>query len=1011
MGKWNEPYNIGIALDPSKGAWGTVEYTVGPLHVGPVGPAGLPNFEGDMWGGTWSFNPEEMGFPNTDRTYEGQRVRRYYDAMGRLLDTQENVELLTINRISEADAIRYCAQDGRNFDPATSLCTGEPSPPPEEPVEPGQPDFSGLPWPIDKIAAALWFVVGPFVEELEKLLGRIFAGPLEFLGDMVDGILEIPTYLAGIGDAIFDAVSNPSKFILDPIWAKLEELGVVDENWKPPTWDEFAGFLWAPVENLTEAIAHKMGFEKQEGRGSYIWRRIGATEAEPESDLIGDIGRGLFRGITGDIQGQIDNVLKIAKGATMDRINPLQEEEGGPQPPDIFGASEEVTWAKDIDDSFKKYGVNVYNKMTEKLKPEAWPTKSPMTDADAKDMATGIATTVAGGSIALWLAHAAAEAASLGQYEALRDFDDMVIAKLGLGAFGAKILSIPLERGLFKPTEYFYNTLLTPEIPAYADLINMVVKEVLPIEDFNKQMGRLGYSKDWATKIWDAHFIPPTRTELLRAFWRGKISAEALTKLELLVDLDPRFRYVNGETGAVPLSLEEGERGDFDIWEDLRYVDPSREEIRYMFETGQIETEDEYSSYLQRLGYRDEDLERLTKYGMQFQERFFRRRYLIALAQGFRLGTVSESDLKDGFKSAHYTEAVADWVIKAEEVRKDFRGDSREREATLARALSWYVGGYIEESDLRERLEGLGYAETEIELFIDESNAKIEAKEVKEEPKISEFTRAQLDTLYKDGVLNLEDYTARMLDLGWKQEAITEWIQTFEEAIEEAESREVTTSRVLNWFKKDVLDEAETRERLTALKWGLNDVDNYILEAELGKIEPQKDILQSEAASAFRVGAIDEGTFRLRLQQLGRTTEAVSLILATEQLKQSNEIKDLSRGQYDRLFRAGLITENEYRSRLGVAGYSAEGVEYWVTLQKSEQFEKEKTLTQSQIINVWERGQKDPIWFSRVILGAVAVTPTEIEVMENWTLTRLKGLGMAEGDARILIELEREESK
>lgn len=989
MPKWNEHYHIGLALDPSKGAYATVQYTVGPYDTGEVMATALPNMDGGIWGGTWSFVPEEVGFPNQTKVWWGTRIRRYYSVMGGVMAVQENREGFSITRVSEADAIRYCATDGRDYDPATGLCTGEPTPPPDEDEEPPPTDGEDLPWPLNVFVNALGLVFGPLLDWFFDRLKERFGPPLDYLKAIADGILKLPETLEKIRKAISDILADPWGKLWQPLVDKWNESA---EEVMPKLQD---GFRW--VFNLLPIVAKStfdlliqyLGWKLTPDDEERPFKYEPPPTVKAGAGFFGGVAVEMARGILSDFGEFAKATVPIAEGATT---------KGTPE------------WKKDLEDAVKPFADDTVKSLMDSFKFEE-KLKSPMTDEEAKDIAAGIGSTAVGVSIAIWIANLAAQAATGGQHKWVKDFDDQVIAKLGLAGLGAKVISIPLERGVFKPAEYFYNTLLTPEIPAYADLINMVVKEVLELDDFKKQMGRLGYSGDWSQKIWDAHFIPPTRTELLRAHWRGKLSAEAITKLELLVDLDPRFTKINSETGEIPLTLEAGGGGDFNIWEDLRYIDPSREEIRYMWETGAIESEEEYTEYLRRLGYRTEDLEKLVNYGVRFQERFFRRRYLIVLGQGYRLGTVTEEELRAGYKEAHYTDAVADWVIKAEEVRQGFRGGSIEREATLARAINWYVKGFIEESDLKERLEGLGYAETEVNLFIEEANAKIEPPEEEEAAKVLLFSRPQLDSLLKDQTITTESYRARMLEMGWKEDTINEWLKHLEAPEAEVEARDITTSRVLNWFKKDVLGESETRDRLTVLKYAPDDIELLINEANLSKVEPQKDILQGEAASAFRVGAIDETEFRLRLSKLGRTPEAIDLIIATETLKQEVSTKDFSRGQWDRLFRSGIITENEYRSRLGLLGYTGDGIEYWVSLQLAEQFEKAKTLTQGQIIDVWEKGQTDLEWFGRAVLGMVTGEPVTIEKLEEWTITRLKGLGMPEVDARILLELEREVPK
>ena len=343
--------------------------------------------------------------------------------------------------------------------------------------------------------------------------------------------------------------------------------------------------------------------------------------------------------------------------------------------------------------------------------------KSPLTPEEAKNAAIGIATTITGTSIALWLAHAAAEAASLGQYEAIKNLDDMVIAKLGLGTLGARILSVPIETGIISGTEYFYKDMFRPtlqdpdvlktlllrgdisdeyhdeqfklrgfsdekiaerkksymEIPGFADLTNMVVKEVLTIDDYRKWGLKKGFSEDWSQKIWDAHFMPPSREELWSAWRRGKISDVAVKRLERIVDLDDRFRNIDGASGEIPLSSAEVVEGKgFDIWSEMRYIDVPLTIVRFMYELRAV-TDADLPKLVKAIGYKPEITDNLVSFIQRFQARRFLFRAITVAIRKFYMGIGSEKDLRDACDEALLNKFATDAVVSIAKAYKDIQ--------------------------------------------------------------------------------------------------------------------------------------------------------------------------------------------------------------------------------------------------------------------------------------------------------------------------------------------------
>ncbi|GAH49612.1 unnamed protein product, partial [marine sediment metagenome] len=164
-----------------------------------------------------------------------------------------------------------------------------------------------------------------------------------------------------------------------------------------------------------------------------------------------------------------------------------------------------------------------------------------LTPARAAEKAKIVTGAMAILNLGLWMAHTVAEVASLGQVEAISELKDMVLDPMGLSSISQQTVTIPVTELLLKPLQQHYAAEFTPEIPDIAELINIVVKDKMSLEDFKEWMKFRGFNETWSQLIWDAHFIAPDYGNLIKAFYRTDMSEERLIELMRLVDLDPDY--------------------------------------------------------------------------------------------------------------------------------------------------------------------------------------------------------------------------------------------------------------------------------------------------------------------------------------------------------------------------------------------------------------------------------------------------------------------------------------
>lgn len=400
------------------------------------------------------------------------------------------------------------------------------------------------------------------------------------------------------------------------------------------------------------------------------------------------------------------------------------------------------------------------------------------------------------------------EMGSLGQVEGGWYIGDRIQNSFGVTELAKAVTSYPIEKGVMLPFQHAVNSAYVNEIPPYTDLINMVVKEKISLDDFKHYMRYQGYNETWSQNIWDAHFIAPSFGDVRRAYYRSDWSQDTLLKMMKRVDLDPyynesvwltlleeippiselvneRVKEVIGDETfrrglkfhgfspiwgqriwdahfmpptlgdiltayrrGVPVSIPSIDPASGspttrdvsslsvadvhelmvlvdldprynDIFDTRMYRDPSIREARYMYETGAI-GEDNVRDIVVRSGLDPSYVDTMTHYLTHFVERTFQRRYLTALTTAYMNNTYDETQINDYVIKAGFGSGVASWIIEIGKVRRDIEltpsGEVKPKILTMAQLDKAYIRDVITEDDYTTRMLSLGYETLDIAL-------------------------------------------------------------------------------------------------------------------------------------------------------------------------------------------------------------------------------------------------------------------------------------------------------
>jgi hypothetical protein len=324
--------------------------------------------------------------------------------------------------------------------------------------------------------------------------------------------------------------------------------------------------------------------------------------------------------------------------------------------------------------------------------------------------------------INMFQVNAVVESGSLGQFEWVSQIDPMVLSKFGYSSIITADLMLPAQKGLLKRAEQVYNAKYQLEIPGYGDLQNMRMKEIIGQTEFEDMLKYHGYAPEWSRKMWDAHFIPPSLNDILTA-WRRQIPVRypksdpatgtiVWIEKEKLDETD--VRYLLESIDLDPRYIE--------IYETRKYVDPPLNITRFMFEEGVIKG-DTVRELVALQGYRPEHVDYITKYITEFQERLWRRRYLVTLQGGYQKGVYTGEELNKAVLDAGYTQDVATWIKANADARKKIEEsavavEEKPKLIGVGDLKKAYVRNMIDADKFRIDLQIRGYQTTDVDLLI-----------------------------------------------------------------------------------------------------------------------------------------------------------------------------------------------------------------------------------------------------------------------------------------------------
>lgn len=656
-------------------------------------------------------------------------------------------------------------------------------------------------------------IVNAVISPIVNLVTSGLAGLVSALSPYFSSVINtLAPFFEGVVNAITGFLADPLgsiQGVLGSVWAVVSGIGAQISN--------SLTSLWASISEATGSLAGQIA-----GGLNFLGAQVSSGLSTVGSSILGvlnDARTALESGLV-TLGSSVSGALATAEGALLSAFDGMGNAIAG-----TIGGILSGFGALDLSGVMGAVTGIAAQLETAIVTLAAF--HSPITPKEAADFVPGYTLQVQAAATSLHVANLIAEAASLGQVDVTLGDAWKYPNTAAAIATAEELVSMPLKEGLMPAFKRFILSTYVPLIPDFQSLISIYVKEgyledhwvEMPAE-MAQNFRELGYSEEWARRLWGQHWVYPNPSQLYEMLHRTRgnfpeigVTDQVLKDMLKLHDFEPKWRS--------PLEAIS--------WNTWRIFD-----IRVGWEMAIVDD----AGLVKRLidtGYEPRDAELLAAIQKMFVLRSEIDGLLSESDTDFLNGWISEEQLSANYKATPYNPAVIELRLAKARLRQE-RTDKADLKAAL---INRFVKGDLSETEFKEELSRLGIQQNRIAIELIKANAT-KLKTVKEETTVTSkaLTEATYSRAFKVGVISESEYVARLEALKYSQDDI--------EVLVELNSPEKPSTAVLPTltlgelkaaYRTGILSEDELAAELAGRGYVYEDLSVIIL-TEKAKLKP-----------------------------------------------------------------------------------------------------------------------------------------------------------------------------
>jgi hypothetical protein len=300
----------------------------------------------------------------------------------------------------------------------------------------------------------------------------------------------------------------------------------------------------------------------------------------------------------------------------------------------------------------------------------------------------------------------------------------------------------------------YYSRLYQPYLPPYQDIISIYMKEgympekwVEIPEEFICYLKELGYSPEWAKRLWGKHWVLPSVDLLYEMFWKKIISYDDMVKMLKYHDFEPvwRERLIQNAYRAIP-----------------------RVDLRRAYRYGITDITSLTERY-EWLGFKPEDAAKMASIAVRESLEHYYTRLEQVARQAYRKGLLDREGFTAILRQINTPEPAIALALEAEDLARAAKVREPAEEPptlTVSQILSLYGSRKVSREFASERLRILGYSSEDISLLLSLYEPKPEPAEVNRE------LVSAASQLYREGFMGKDEFAAYLRKAGLSEREI-----------------------------------------------------------------------------------------------------------------------------------------------------------------------------------------------------------------------------------------------
>jgi len=472
--------------------------------------------------------------------------------------------------------------------------------------------------------------------------------------------------------------------------------------------------------------------------------------------------------------------------------------------------------------------------------------------------------------------------------ESEHEFGALLLSSLGgatLSSGATTAIAPLLER-----TRQALNRKFRPNILSPADAVQAWYRKLISEEFLDTELGSSGYGSGHISVV--KNLLRPLVSEeaarSLRVY--GYISSDEYFQLMEYLGYTEKQAELLLKLGYRPLSV------DF---------------ARECFLRG-IMTAEEHDRYLQSLGVKDGDIERL-------KELYF---YIPSPGDLVRMAVreawADETAKMFGYDE-EFPEEFAEWAEK--------QGMSRDWAKKYWRA-HWEIPSPTMGYEMLHR--GI-ISERELDTLLKTADYPTFWREKLIKLSYSPYTRVDIRRMYQLGILTAEDVFKAYKDIGYDDERAGN-LTEFTVAGASQSEKDLTKSEILRGYKYKILSAEEAKEALMKMGYDEAEAEYYITLQDYQEEKERKEDLVKRTKTEFTKGIIDRNEVFKRLGAANLNSKEIEYYLSIWDTTKETKPRQPSLTDLKTMFKARVIDEGTFRDELSNMGYSDRYIEWYVKI-------------------------------------------------------------------------------